>query len=70
MCRLWVSKCYTCISNAKEKEQINVTPPPLNYVLNILTYMYLIHIYCSFYLSKYTILQIHICKTINHNNKT
>lgn len=29
MCRLWVSKCYTCISNAKEKEQINVTPPPL-----------------------------------------
>lgn len=71
MCRLWVSKCYTCISNAKEKEQINVPhPPPLNYVLHILTNMYLIHIYCSFYLSKYTILQIHVCKTINHNNKT
>lgn len=31
MYRLWVSKCYTCISNAKEKEQINVPhhPPPL-----------------------------------------
>lgn len=27
MCRLLVSKCYTCISNAKEKEQINVPPP-------------------------------------------
>lgn len=73
MCRLWVSKCYTCISNAKEKEQINVPhPTPLNYVLHILTYIYIalsicqnIQFYRYIYVRLSTTTTKHSAKTTN-----